>query len=633
MRPSILIYGVGGMGNLFKRFFSLRGYYVKGYDILPERSEIEEGEMKNFNVIFLCIPMEEIGSAINHIKSNVPSRETTEKGPLLVDISSVKRGILDVLDYSGFDYLSIHPMMAPDSDIGLSNIIVVRESGREEEKTILKEMENAGAVISRIPPELHDLRMAEIQGISHFILIGIANFLKDRIDDEDLSYSSPIFYALYKLASRIINQDWRMYLRIQKNSEELREEFLRSLENLNNRLRNEKEFETIFRELREVFRDPDGSNLIMDSSRAGRVPEGKIELLRGYIQLIDSLILRLIEKRVSAGRQIAIHKKETGMPIEIADVEDIKLKELTSKSSLNRMILKRIFQDIMELTKEEEYKMLGIKNRLAVLGPMGSFSDDVAVKLTHSRVPLIYCSSVDEIMRLVERDEKVYGLIPIENSVHGTVLKSIDGLMKYNVEVFAETKMDIVHVLAGKRKMSFAEIKVLYSHPQAIAQCSEFINNYLPFAKVRYTTSTSDAISMLDDFSAAIVSESAVEIYNLFMLKKGIQDNQNNTTRFYIIRKKGMQKLGCELDGNTTCLFFGVEDKPGALKRVLEVFSDKNINLRKLESRPSGISLGSYIFYSEVEKRLTDDDLGDLKEVTTFYKVAGVFREVERLEL
>ncbi|AGK60979.1 Prephenate dehydratase [Archaeoglobus sulfaticallidus PM70-1] len=623
-KPKILIWGMGGMGTLFKKFFELRGYTVKGYDIDENKREVDEKDLFGFDVIFLCVPMDSIDSVISKLE-----KLSTKfyKKPLIVDIASVKSDLDKLI--RNFDVLSIHPMIGPDSDLGLSNIIVVYESGREEGKLILDELYRAGANISRLNYRLHDHKMAEIQGVAHFLLIAMANFLKDRMDKNDLNYASPIFYTLYKLASRIINQDWRMYYNIQKNSEQLREELVKSILELHDGLRDDARFKEIFEASKKVFDDFGGSTIILDSARASEIPERDIHALRGYIRVVDSLILRLIERRVRAGKEIAMYKKEKNLPIEISEIEEVKLKELASSTTLNRMMLNRIFGEIFHLTKAEEYRILGISKRMAVLGPMGSFSDEVALKLTGSRVPFIYCSSVEEIVRMVEKDENTYGLIPIENSVHGTVLKSIDALMRYDVEVFGETKMEVIHVLASKKKLELTEIEEVYSHPQAMAQCAEFINNYLPKAKLRYTSSTSDAISMLKDTSAAIVSENAARLYNLYILRKGIQDMENNVTRFYIIRKQGSG----EVDGNVTSLFFGVEDKPGALKDVLEVFYEKNINLRKLESRPSGTGLGDYIFFSEVEKRLNEDDLRRLRDVTTFYRVAGIFREVDRIEL
>ncbi len=618
----ILIYGVGGMGSFFKEFFFSRGYDVAGYDVVESKRDVELDEIGDFDVVFVCVPMDSVGDALANIKKYANPRA------LLVDISSIKSNILPLFDESGFDYLSIHPMFGPKSEIGLSNIIVVVESGRDEEKVILDEFRKAGAVISYLPREKHDEKMAEIQGISHFALLAMANFLADRIGDEDLVYASPIFCVLYKLASRILNQDWRMYLHIQKNAEKLRDEFVESIVSLNERLKDEKEFQRVFRRLKQKFRDYEDSTLILDAYKATRDVED-LDLLRGYIRAVDSLILRLIERRVNAGRKIAIHKRVRNEPIEISDLEEFKIRDLLVQTDLNPIYVQNAFEAIINLTKEEEYKVLGICKRLAVLGPMGSFSEEVALRLVGSRLPLVYCSTTDEIIKAVEDGKADYGLVPIENSVNGTVLPVLDALLSHEVEVFGETKLEVVHCLVAKRRIPLREIKTIYSHPQAIAQCMGFINNYLPHAEVRYTSSTSDAIELLDDYSAAIVSENAARLHKLFILRKGIQDVGRNVTRFYLIRKRGIG----ERRGSITSLFFGVEDRPGALKDVLEVFYRKRINLRKLESRPARTGLGDYIFFVEVEKNLSEDELTELRDVTTFYKIVGVFEEVDRLDV
>lgn len=301
-----------------------------------------------------------------------------------------------------------------------------------------------------------------------------------------------------------------------------------------------------------------------------------------------------------------------------------------ARTELNPIHVQDIFENIMRLTKEEEYKVLGIHKTLAVLGPAGSFSEEAALKLAGSRLPLKYCTKTDEIIKSVEDGNADYGLVPIENSVNGTVLPVLDALLNSNVEVFGEIELEINHCLAAKRNMSFKEIKAVYSHPQAIAQCMGFINNYLPQADIRYTSSTSDAISLIDEDSVAIVSENAAKLHRLYLLKRTVQDvGGKNVTRFYVIRKRGAGKLS----GTITSLFFGVEDKPGSLKDVLEVFYSKKINMRKLESRPARTGLGDYIFFVEVEKDLSEEELDELRSVTTFCHIVGIFDEVEKLEL
>ncbi len=617
MKPRMLVYGAGRMGKFFRDFFFSRGYNVRCYDVIPERRDTESIEG---DVVWLCVPMQCIPQAVGDI-----ARRNAKA--LVVDIASIKSFSIPHLESSGLDYMSIHPMFGPDSEIGLSNIIVVKKSGRKEEEVILEEFRKAGAILSKLTPEEHDAKMAEIQGLSHFLLVGMAYFLKNRFSREDLKFASPIFATLYKLASRIVNQDWTMYWHIQRNAEVLREDFVRSLEELDRKFRDKERFEDVFYQLREKFNDYRNSTLILDACKA-TWDVSTMELLRGYIRAVDSLILRLIERRTSAGRKIALHKRDRNEPVEIAEVEEVKIKDLLSKTELSPVHVQEIFERIMSLTKEEEYRVLGIKKTLAVLGPAGSFSEEAALKLVGSRLPLKYCVNTDEIIKCVESGNADYGLVPIENSVNGTVIAVLDALMNADVEVFGETTLRIVHCLAAKRPLELRDIKAVYSHPQAIAQCMGFINNYLR-AEIHYTKSTSDAISLLDDYSAAIVSENAARLHKLYILRKGIQDAKTNETRFYLIRKRGEG----EKRGNVTSLFFGVEDRPGALKDVLEVFHKRNINLRKLESRPAKTGLGDYVFFVEVEKKLDSDDLKELREVTTFYHVIGVFEKIERLDV
>ncbi len=614
----ILIYGVGKMGKLFKDFFYSRGYYVKGYDVLRDRCEIEDDRISEFDVIFVCVPMDELENALKHIALKASN-------PLLVDIASVKSISIPVFESYRFDFLSIHPMFGPDAEMGLSRIVVVRESGRYEERVVLEEFRRSGAIIHKLDVDEHDRRMAEVQAIPHFLLISMANFL--RIKEPE--YSSPIFSVLYRLASRILNNDWKLYYSIQRISESVRDEFVKSLLELHENLKDEEKFRELFSSLRKIYDCHRDSRIILEACKITRDVEG-LDLLKGYISAVDSLILDLIEKRVKAGRKIAIEKKRQNRPIEALDVEEQRILNVLRKTRLNPIAVNSIFEKLIELTKEEEYRTIGVKRVVAVLGPIGSFSEEMALKLVGSRCPLKYCSKIEEVVRVVAEGKADYGVVPIENSINGTVIPTLDALMDYDVEVFGEAKLEIRHCLAAKRKLSLRDVRVVYSHPHAIAQCMDFINNYLSHAEIKYTKSTVDALELLDDYSAAIVSEQAARLYRLYILKREIQDFSGDLTRFYAIRRRGSG----ERDGDLTALFFGVEDRPGALKDVLEVFYNKGFNLRKLESRPSRSGkLGDYVFFAEVESSLSDEDLKDLEGVTKFYKLVGVFKEIERLDV
>ncbi len=616
----ICIYGLGGMGKVFKDFFQRRGYLVKGFDVKPEKREVELERLNEFDVIFLCVPMEEIAKSLETIRNYT-------KDALIVDISSVKRPFLEIFERVGMKWMSIHPMFGPDSEVGFSSVIVTNFPDDVRAKKIIDEFKSAGVIVSFATPEEHDEMMAKIQGVTHFLLLGLASYLKDWLTEDRMRLATPIFATIVSLSSRILNQDWRLYKLIFENGAREREMFVEHLRNLNEILKEGDELERVFESLKKTYRYFENSSLILEASKLARKPD-TLEELRGFIRTIDFLILRLLECRVEAGRSVALRKVEKNEPVEISEVEDEKIRELTEKTELDPEFVGKIFGEIMNLTKVEEYRVAGIKRRIAVLGPAGSFSEEAALKLTASRLPLVYCSNVEEVVKAVECGKVDYGVIPIENSVNGTVIASLDALLRHDVEVFGELELEVRLNLVAKRKMSLKDVKVVFSHPQAISQCSNFIANYLPHAEIRYTRSTSDAVSMLDDSSAAITSDVAARIYGLHVIRRDIQDSGNNVTRFYVIRKRGGEKRG-----NVTALFFGVEDRPGALFDVLEVFKRRNINLRKLESRPSGVKLGDYVFFVEAEKKLNDEELSEVRERTTFCKVVGVFEKIDRLDV
>ncbi len=610
----ILIYGVGKMGAFFKDFFAQRQYFVRGYDVDPAKNEAED--ISDFDVVFVCTPMGEIRKALEHIK------KAAKKNPLLVDVASVKNFSIPLFKEVGFDFLSIHPLFGDEANIPLSHLIVVEQSQREEAYQIIEEFKKEGALITKLSLEEHDRQMAKIQGISHFLLLCFANV------HEDVGYSTRIYKALAKLAARALKENLEMYYLIQKNGEEYRKRFVEKIVELDQTFKDKTTFEKFFLNLRNKLGDSTFSGLILELSKLDD-DYSNLQEMRSAINVVDEVILRLIEKRVEIAKKIAIKKMELNETIENMDIEEQKLAKITRRTNLNSWKVEEIFRQIIDITKAEEYSLLGIKKTIALIGPKGSFSDEVAVRLVGSRLPFKYCASVEEVMKAVENKEADWGIVPIENTIGGTVVPTLDALMIHDVEVFGETKLEVNHCLVAKRPIDFKSIKYIYSHAQAVSQCMNFITNYLPHAEIRYTSSTSDAAKMLDDFSVAIMSENAAKINRLQVLRKGIQDLQErNITRFYLIRKRvGNSK------GNITSLFFTVENKPGALKKVLDVFYAKGFNLRKLESRPSRILPGDYVFFTEVEASLNDEDIKELRQVTTFYKIVGRFDEISKLDV
>jgi prephenate dehydratase len=244
-------------------------------------------------------------------------------------------------------------------------------------------------------------------------------------------------------------------------------------------------------------------------------------------------------------------------------------------------------------------------DKIAVLGPENSYCHILAKK-AFPEGDFIFCTYIEEIFRKVEGMEAEKGVAPIENMLHGSVREAITSLNKYNVKINRAFNLPIHHCIASQSN----DFKTIISHPQAIAQCSGFLEDYKNKGlKIENCTSTSKAISIAKENKdyAAIGSKIAAIKSNLSVLKENIEDNNNNVTRFIQISKieQGEGK-------RTSMMINPKEDKPGLLHDILSVFKERGVNLTKLESLPSGKKLGEYNFFIEAE--------GDLKEAINLLK-------------
>jgi len=608
----ILIYGNEAVGSLLYELFYNKGYSVERYN--------ENVAISSFDVLFICVPWNSFERALEEVCHKA------KKEALLVDTLQEKDLTIPILEGSGFDYLSVYPLIQATTESKITDVLVVRKSGKREENVVLDEFAKNGLRVVEMSLHEYQKWLVEDQALVEFFLLALIGF-KARIAN-DTGFLSPLSEVLHVLSSDLLRRNPQEIQRLQQKAEDIREAFVNHVFTLHEDLKEENKTQNLLYELKARSQANEQSSLIFEALAAARDVED-VSQMRNSIRSIDRFILELLERRIEIAQKIAREKSERNEAVEVREVEEEKMREILSKTSLNPLLTKEIFELIMKLTKEEEYKALGISKTVAVLGPRGSFSEEMGLKLVGSRAPLRYCFTTDEIIKLVESEEVDYGIAPIENSTNGTVFPVLDALMSHDVEVFGESKLEINQCLVAKRKLKLNDIKRVFSHPQAVAQCMGFLNNYLPNAEIRYTSSTSDAASLLDDYSAAIMSENGARLHKLYVLRKGIQDlKQENITRFYIIRKR-TGKTG----GRVTSLFFSVEDRPGSLKDALEVFQRKGFNLRKLESRPAKTVLGDYVFFVEVEAPLSEEDLRELREVTAFYKVIGVFDTIERLNV
>jgi len=264
--------------------------------------------------------------------------------------------------------------------------------------------------------------------------------------------------------------------------------------------------------------------------------------------------------------------------------------------------------------------------RVAFLGPAGTFTH-IAAQKAFPKAKLIPFEAIEEVFAAVEGGKADAGVVPIENSTEGSVNATLDLLLHTKLRIAGEIKLPIAHHLLAKPGVKLAGIKAVVAHPQALAQCREFLEKNLPNAERREASSTARACQLLDEESAAIASALAAKLYGLKFLARNIQDFTDNITRFIIISKKDSEK---PTGRDKTSLVFSVEDRPGALLRALHVFADRGINLTKIESRPSRERSWEYVFFADFEGHRLDptgaDALRALEEVTTFVKVLGSYR-------
>jgi prephenate dehydratase len=233
------------------------------------------------------------------------------------------------------------------------------------------------------------------------------------------------------------------------------------------------------------------------------------------------------------------------------------------------------------------------------------------------------------VARAVAAGEAELGVAPIENSLQGTITDTVDVLIRDDsLAVRGEIVLDIEHCLMAKPGTRRDEIAVIYSHPQSLGQCRRYLESKFPAARTEASLSNAEAaaVAMSAERAAAIGPARAAEIYGAEILERGIQDSRVNKTRFVVLAREGAAPTGRD---KTSIAIAVAHDRPGTLVSVLHEFSDREINMTKIESRPSGEELGVYIFLIDVEGHRTDPMLAQalaaVREQASFFRVFGSY--------
>lgn len=263
---------------------------------------------------------------------------------------------------------------------------------------------------------------------------------------------------------------------------------------------------------------------------------------------------------------------------------------------------------------------------VAFQGERGANSEDAVVK-HFGEVAVLPCRTLSEVFTAVTQGEASEGLIPIENSQAGSIHESYDLLLEHDLVIAGEVMLRVSHCLQALPGQTLADIRTVYSHPQALAQCSEYLRRLGADKVAVYDTAGS--AKMLRDQNlmgaAAIASRRAASLYGLQILAEAIESNPDNYTRFYVVSRRPAPRA----EHNKTALVLATQDRPGALFWCLGALAYRQVNLTKLESRPSRRRPWEYIFYLEFEGHLSDEPcreaLAELQTKTSMLRVLGSF--------
>lgn len=269
-----------------------------------------------------------------------------------------------------------------------------------------------------------------------------------------------------------------------------------------------------------------------------------------------------------------------------------------------------------------------MRKRLAYLGPPGTFSEQAAL-LHDPQAELLPFSSVAAVAAAVDSGMADEGVAAIENSLEGSVNETLDILIhESGLSICRELVLPIEHCLLAAPGASSAGVRVIYSHPQALGQCRRFLERCFPKAQAEAALSTTTAVEQMlsQEGAAAIATQRAAEIYGAQVLARGIQDNPANKTRFVVLTPSDCPPSGHD---KTSIAFTVAHDRPGTLVNVLHEFADRQINLTKIESRPSKEELGVYIFLVDMEGHRADPAVAEalerVREQAFFFKVFGSY--------
>lgn len=491
------------------------------------------------------------------------------KNQTLIDLTSIKEMPVKEMLKSKAQVVGLHPMFGPTNPLKGQTIIAHPARGKTYYNWITKFLKDRGATVVQMKPKEHDTIMGVVQGMVHFADVAFGDALKEmKIPAKKyLQFASPASELKIAFVGRILSHDPNLYASIQQEN-----------------------------------------------------PQA-LKAIKQYARSIDKL-LKIDQKK---------DQKAFKKYFESAG-NALKSYKATAKDDTNYLI-HAILQRRQRAQEIQSSRHTPKTGDIAVLGPENTFSDLAAKQIAAPNEKIVYTSSIHQAFDAVEKGIVKKAVVPIENMLNGSVRETFDELFSRNVYIAAKVNQPILHALVALPGVQRKDINTVKSHPQAIQQCSEFLKKNYPHIRKSPTTSTIQAFQTIvgenDRSGAAIIPLEVAKQLPCTILAKNIGDRQDNQTTFAVIQKGRANAPKTAAQAETAITFAFSKNQPGSLNAVFQEFANANINLSRIESRPSKKLFGEYVFFLDFEGSPADAKakkvLANIKKKVKTLKILGTY--------
>ena len=349
--------------------------------------------------------------------------------------------------------------------------------------------------------------------------------------------------------------------------------------------------------------------------------------LRIQIDTLDQQLLELLNQRAAVAQKVGEVKKREGSPFFRPDrvAQVIQKMQTSNAGPLKNEHVLAVWSEIMSACLALESPV-----RVAYLGPSGTFSEQAATTFFGQGIEHVACASIDEVFRTTSAGGAAYGVVPIENSTEGVVSRSLDLLLNTPLHIVGETSLMVRHNLL-RLVSGMDDIEAVYAHPQALAQCQDWLTAHLPQAQRQAAASNAEGarLASTNPAWAAIASDRAGALLGLYMPAQGIQDDALNRTRFAVVCLPETLPTPSATGKDCVSLVVSVANRPGAVHDLLLPLKHHGVSMTRFESRPARSGQWEYYFYIDLQGHTTQANvqaaLSELQRLCAFYRVLGSY--------